>query len=108
MISVFDIDKPGREKFAKQIAALMGKEKPRSLVWVPKRMEILVGHGNGTVTFWDSLKGCPMYVLRVDDDEITRMTYDENTRILVVSAKGQMVKVKHFITSVLENPLILA
>jgi|JI6StandDraft_1071083.scaffolds.fasta_scaffold04228_8 hypothetical protein len=68
MISVFDIDKPGKEKLTKQVAGLEGKENPRSLVWVPKRMEVLVGLGNGTVTFWNSLLGHPMFVLRADSE----------------------------------------
>jgi len=66
MISVFDIDKPGKQKLTKQIAGMEGKENPRSLVWVPKRMEVLVGMGNGTIIFWNSLRGHPMFVLRAD------------------------------------------
>jgi WD40 repeat protein len=93
MISVFDIDKPGREKFAKQVAGLEGMEKPRSVVWVLKRMEVLVGMGNGTVTFWNSLKGHPMYVLRADTDEITQIHYDDTSRLLITSSKGKLIKV---------------
>lgn len=67
-------------------------------MWVPKRMEVLVGLGNGTVTFWNSLKGHPMYVLRADSDEITQLHYDDNKRLLITASKGKMVKVHKRIT----------
>ena len=66
MVGGFDIDKPGREKFTKQIACLEGKENPRCLVWIPSRMEMMVALGNGTIVFWDTMKGQPLYVLRAD------------------------------------------
>lgn len=96
MICVFDIDKPGKEKLTKQIAVLEGKENPRCLAWVPKRMEVLVGLGNGTVTFWNSLKGHPMFVLRAETEELTQLHYDENSRLLVTASKGKNIKVVFF------------
>jgi hypothetical protein len=63
------------------------------MVWVPSRMEILVGQGNGSVVFWDSLKGNPVYVLKADFEEITQMCYDDATRRLVTTSKGKNIKV---------------
>lgn len=34
-LAIFDIDKPNREKYAKQVASLQGKEKVRSIAWIP-------------------------------------------------------------------------
>lgn len=36
-INVFDLDKPGREKYAKMNATLKGKEKVRAITWSAKR-----------------------------------------------------------------------
>lgn len=36
-LNVFDLDKPGREKYAKISATLKGKEKVRSITWAQKR-----------------------------------------------------------------------
>jgi hypothetical protein len=36
-LAIFDIDKPNREKYAKQVASLQGKEKVRSIVWIPDK-----------------------------------------------------------------------
>lgn len=36
-LNVFDLDKPGREKYAKMTAFMKGKEKVRSITWAPKR-----------------------------------------------------------------------
>lgn len=70
-------------------------------------MEILVGQGNGTIVFWDSLKGSPMYVLRADPEEITEMQYDDSTRRLITSSKGRSIKVARSLNVVLGNPTIL-
>ena len=36
-LNVFDMDKPGREKYAKLIVTLMGKDKVRSVTWSNKK-----------------------------------------------------------------------
>ena len=36
-INVFDLDKPGREKYAKMNATLKGKDKVRAITWSAKR-----------------------------------------------------------------------
>lgn len=54
---MFDLDKPGREKYAKMIATLKGKEKVRSIAWAPKRSEIFAGNEDGTITFWNAVEG---------------------------------------------------
>jgi len=43
-IGIFDIEKPGREKFAKQSASLKGKTKLRFLDWSAARGEIFTGN----------------------------------------------------------------
>lgn len=56
-VAIFDIDKPNREKYAKQVASLQGKEKVRSIVWLPDRSEVAVGTADGSITFWNAIKG---------------------------------------------------
>ena len=56
-LNVFDLDKPGREKYAKMNATLIGKEKVRSIAWSAKRVEIMSGTADGAITFWDAVKG---------------------------------------------------
>lgn len=52
---MFDLDKPGREKYAKMNATLRGKDKVRVITWAPKRAEIISGYSDGTITFWDAI-----------------------------------------------------
>ena len=63
-LAVFDIDKPNREKYAKNVAAFLGKEKVRSIVWIPDRMELAVGTADGSITFWNAVKGKSLCTLK--------------------------------------------
>ena len=56
-LNVFDLDKPGREKYAKLNATLMGKDKVRSVCWSSKRNEIMCGTADGAITFWNAARG---------------------------------------------------
>ena len=56
-LNVFDLDKPGREKYAKMTAFMKGKEKVRAITWAPKRSEIITGTEDGSITFWNALEG---------------------------------------------------
>ena len=63
-LAVFDIDKPNREKYAKNVAAFPGKEKVRSIVWIPDRMELAVGTADGSITFWNAVNGKSLCILK--------------------------------------------
>ena len=89
LIAVFDLDKPGKEKLTKQIAMFQGKENPRRLAWNPEKMEILVGMENGTIYFWDTLAGEPVYVFGAHEDEISKMYFNVEERLLITASKGQ-------------------
>lgn len=54
---MFDLDKPGREKYAKMNATLRGKEKVRAVTWASKRTEIISGYADGSITFWNAVEG---------------------------------------------------
>lgn len=56
-LNVFDLDKPGREKYAKMNATLKGKEKVRAITWSAKRTEIISGTADGAITFWNAVEG---------------------------------------------------
>ena len=55
-ILVFDIGKPGKEGFSKEVAKLKNKNKSREIKWSSSRGEMFVGNDDGTVTIWDAKK----------------------------------------------------
>ena len=61
LISVYDIGKPGREKFAKNVAAYPGEKSSREIVWLKGRSEFAIGNSNGTVAFWSAKRGEPIF-----------------------------------------------
>lgn len=65
---------------------LQGKQNPRALVWVPERMEIIVGMEDGTVCFWDSNAGEPIYQFHAHVEEVSKMYYDSKKRLLITAA----------------------
>ena len=91
-LAVFDIDKPNREKYAKNVAAFPGKEKVRSIVWIPDRMELAVGTADGSITFWNAVKGKSLYVLQSSNLEVTKLVYQEATQTIICSNKGKAIK----------------
>jgi len=62
-IAIWDLEKPGKEKYAINIANLNGKPKIRVTCWSTGRAELMSGNADGTVTFWDAKKASPVYVL---------------------------------------------
>lgn len=64
-LNVFDLDKPGREKFAKMAATLRGKEKVRAICASDKRNEIYTGTEDGNITFWDAPQGKQICIILV-------------------------------------------
>ncbi|EGR33250.1 PX domain protein [Ichthyophthirius multifiliis] len=91
-ICVFDIEKPGKEKFAKLSASLVGKKKVRSIQWSTSRSEIYVGTYDGTITIWNAKKGQPIYVMKGHNHEITKLQWFESNNMLVSSAKEKSIK----------------
>lgn len=92
-IAVIDIEKPGREKFAKLNASLVGKKKVRSVSWSNSRHEIFVGTQDGTVTIWNARKGQAIYVMKAHNNEITKVQWIETKGgMLLTSAKEKFIK----------------
>ncbi len=56
-LNLFDLDKPGREKLANCNATYKGKSKVRAIAWTGKRLEIIAGSADGSITFWDAVSG---------------------------------------------------
>jgi len=52
VLAIWDLDKPGKEKYAHNIANLEGKAKVRSICWSTARAELFSANADGTVTFW--------------------------------------------------------
>lgn len=53
-LTIFDLNKPGNEKYAKQLLVFQGKAGVRCVQWRDKpRKEIITGHVDGIVTVWD-------------------------------------------------------
>ncbi|EAR93569.2 PX-SNARE domain protein (macronuclear) [Tetrahymena thermophila SB210] len=92
-IAVIDIEKPGREKYAKLSASFVGKKKVRSVSWSGSRGEIYVGTQDGTITIWNAKKGVAIYVMKGHQNEITKVQWIENKGgILLTSAKEKFIK----------------
>lgn len=91
-VAVFDIEKPGKEKFAKLSASLVGKKKVRSVTWSSSRSEIFVGTQDGTITIWNAKKGQPIYVMSGHSNEITKVQWIESKQMLLTSAKEKIIK----------------
>lgn len=53
-LAMFEIEKPGKEKYAKQIASFKSKGKVRVIEWSANRGEIYLGHEDGIITIWSA------------------------------------------------------
>jgi hypothetical protein len=60
LISVYDIGKPGREKFAKNVANYPSSKGSREIVWLMGRSEFAIGGSDGSVAFWNAKRGSPI------------------------------------------------
>lgn len=110
VIAIFDIGKPGKEKYASSRAMLNGKPKVRNCRWASARQELVSGNQDGTVTFWDARKAEPIcnclvtkladsfFFLRKDvmhahQDAITQMHWLEKSQVLMTASKDKKIKV---------------
>ncbi len=60
VISIFDIGKPGREKFSKVVGNYNSEGGGRELVWLEGRSEFALGFQNGNISFWNAKAGKPI------------------------------------------------
>ncbi len=56
-LCMFEIEKAGKEKFAKKIATFQSKKKVKALCWSSSRGEIYLGDEEGIITFFNAKKG---------------------------------------------------
>ena len=56
-LCIFEIEKPGKEKFAKRIATFQSKSKVRSITWSSNRGEIYLGDEEGIITIFNAKIG---------------------------------------------------
>eukprot|EP01017_Pseudomicrothorax_dubius_P008347 TRINITY_DN12737_c0_g1_i1.p1 TRINITY_DN12737_c0_g1~~TRINITY_DN12737_c0_g1_i1.p1 ORF type:complete len:513 (+),score=109.16 TRINITY_DN12737_c0_g1_i1:83-1621(+) len=93
IINIHDLERPGREKYAKIIGKLEGKKKARAICWAGIRSEIYVGHKDGTITVWNGKKGRQIYVIASNLKDITSIVFLEGKNLLIVASKDKSVKV---------------
>jgi len=91
-IAIWDMQKPGKEKFASMIAKLAGKPETRSLAWTPSRYELYSGTEDGTITFWSVRTAQPLYALKAHSSGVTQFCYLEKDRILMSASKDKKIK----------------
>jgi len=60
LVSVYDIGKPGREKFAKNVANYPSSKGSREIVWLTGRSEFAIGGADGNIAFWNAKRGEPI------------------------------------------------
>ncbi|CAD8083004.1 unnamed protein product [Paramecium sonneborni] len=92
VVSIIDVQKPGQEQFAKQIANLNGKSKSREICWSSKRGEIYVGNVDGTVTIWDARNSHQLFVLKAHDSDITKLQWLNAENTLLTASKDKKIK----------------
>jgi len=92
VIAIFDIGKPGKEKYASSRAMLLGKPKVRTCKWASNRQELISGNQDGTVTFWDARKAEQIYVMHAHQDAITQMMWLDKTQVLMTASKDKKIK----------------
>eukprot|EP01016_Furgasonia_blochmanni_P016033 TRINITY_DN1907_c0_g2_i1.p1 TRINITY_DN1907_c0_g2~~TRINITY_DN1907_c0_g2_i1.p1 ORF type:complete len:431 (-),score=134.84 TRINITY_DN1907_c0_g2_i1:297-1589(-) len=89
-IFIHDLERPGKERFAKYLANLPGKQKVRFVKWTNSRNEIYACNDDGTVTVWN--RGAPIYVLQSNADAVTKVQYVEGKNILLAGGKDRKLK----------------
>jgi WD40 repeat protein len=92
VITIHDLHKPGKEKFASNIANLHGKTKVRSCVWSTGRYELYTGNEDGTLTFWDAKKVSPLYVLKAHTEGICKLEWIESKGWLLSAGKDKKLR----------------
>jgi len=92
-ISVLDLGLPGKEKFIKEISHFEGNPRIRTIKYNSKRHEIITGDGEGKIVVWSLKKGQPVFAWEAHKGEITKMHYDEDTRVLISGAKDKIMKI---------------
>jgi len=92
VFAIHDLDKPGKEKYAHNIANLRGKPKVRFCVWSPGRAELMSGNDDGTVTFWNAKKASPIYVLSTHGEAITKLQWFEGKSLLLTGGKDKKIR----------------
>jgi len=91
-IALIDLQKPGKEKFAHNIASLSGRNKVRRVVWSTSRAEIYSGGEDGTVAFLDAKKAAPIYALKAHNDGLTKLQLLDKESILITGGKDKQIK----------------
>jgi len=92
VIALIDLQKPGKEKYAHNIASLTGKLKVRHIVWSSIRSEIYSGAEDGTVAFMDAKKAAPIYALKAHNDGITKLQLLDKESVLITGGKDRVIK----------------
>ena len=119
VIALIDAQKPGKEKYAHNVANLTGKTKVQSefcrsynilkirrVVWSSIRAEIYGGSEDGTIAFMDAKKAAPICKLKLSlfsdniidalkghNDGITKFQLLDKDGILISGGKDKQIKV---------------
>ncbi len=56
-LGIFEVGKPGKEKFAKRVALFQTKKKVRVLGWSNVRKEVFLGDEEGIITIFNGKQG---------------------------------------------------
>ena len=92
-IIVMDLDLPGKERFINEKACFEGNPKIRIIRYHAKRNELITGDGNGKIIIWSLKDGSPIYAWDAHQGEITQMSFDEESRVLISGAKDKILKI---------------
>lgn len=93
-LGVFELGKPTKERFTKQVANFIGKPKIRGLAWSPSANELYAGDDNGFLHVWNTVKGAPIFVHQCfSKHAITDLHWIESEKVLLTSSKEKSFKI---------------
>jgi len=92
-ISIYDIGKPGQEKVkSRNIANYPAQKGSREIVWLTGRSEFAIGNSNGTIAYWNSKRGEPIFNQETHKGNVTKVQWFEEMGLIVSSGKDKSIK----------------
>jgi len=92
MLSILDLNMPGKEKLIKEISYIDTQKELRLLKYYKKNNEVICGDENGIITVVSLKTGDPLVSFEAHKSVMTQMYWNEDARLLVTSGKDKSIK----------------
>lgn len=90
-LCMFEIEKPGKEKFAKKIATFQTKKKIKCITWSSNRGEIYLGDDEGIITIFNAKIGQSIFALKAHESAVTKLQWDEEQNVIISAGKDKCI-----------------